>query len=264
MGVRLEHADGATGTPLWAGMKPDSTFECPQATPGKYWLIAEVENLITRVPVTVGEGGLDGLEIRLAPKPKVRLVVHAPGSKQVDVILRQADSSTGMAFAANHTDSGVFLEPQYSGRFWVVTRSEYCPLKGEFGKTDPLTQTIDITDGSEATLELWFSDQCGSMNAEIIAAGKPLPNARTAILLSGTPDVPGDLFLGSADEKGIFGFFGMPAGKYLLWAWNEDEEWNGDVADLPEMATRATAVEVKVGETAKVQVPVMSFGEGSR
>jgi hypothetical protein len=75
------------------------------------------------------------------------------------------------------------------------------------------------------------------------AEGNPVPQARTPILLTGTPEDPGDSYIETADEQGRFSYEGMTPGSYKVWAWREADEWDGDLATPRELAPRATVIE---------------------
>jgi hypothetical protein len=245
------------------------TFRIENALPGRYWLSANAtrnENgvqtqLAARVPLTVGDSTVADVELTLAPLPAVDVVIHAPADAgAISVALRDADEPLGGETGAQRqADGSLRIALQHSGRYWLVARTPLCSTAAHLGKADALDHALDIVPGMKDPLEVTFSHQCGDIRATVIdQTGKPVPNARLLILLSGTLDDPGDLDLITTDDDGSMVYNGLTPGKYPLWAWTEAEEWNGAVDDLPALKDRQTTVEVASGDKVKVQVPLLS------
>ena len=96
---------------------------------------------------------------------------------------------------------------EHSGRYWLVIRTPLCPSAARLGEADALYHALEIAPGMRETLEVSISRDCGEIQATAIdQAGKPVPTARMLILMSGTPDDPGDLFLAKTDEEGIMSY----------------------------------------------------------
>jgi len=271
LGVQLQPRDpSAAGSAFYSQAAGEAhEFQFANVVPGRYWVSANgssniegIETVLTaRVPVTVGDSGLIGIELTLAPQNAIDVVMHAPKHEgEITVGLRDADEPfAGSSDAQKQADGSLRITLQYPGRYWLVTRTQLCPSGANLGKVDANDRPIDITPGMNATLDVTFTDQCGEINGTVVDSdGKPVPKARNLILLTGTPDEPGDLFLTSAEADGTFFYNGLKPGTYYLWAWNESDEWNGSVPDLSEIKARKTAVEIKGVENVKIQVPLTS------
>lgn len=245
------------------------TFRIEDVLPGRYWLSANAtgnENGVqmqfaARVPLTTGDSPVADVELTLAPLPAIDVVIHAPADAgAISIALRDADEPLGGETGAQRqADGSLRIALQHSGRYWLVARTPLCSTAAHLGKADALDHALDIVPGMKDPLEVTFSNQCGEIRATIVdSTGKPVPNARLLILLSGTTDDPGDLDLITADDGGRMLYNGLTPGKYALWAWTEAEEWNGAVDDLTALKDRQTTVEVAAGDKVKVQVPLLS------
>lgn len=269
--VQLQPVEQSTNVrPAGAQAQGDAhAFRIENVLPGRYWLSANAtrnENgvqtqLAARVPLTVGDSAVADVELTLAPLPEVNVVIHAPADAgAISVGLRDADEPLGSATEAQRqADGALRIALQHSGRYWLVARTPLCSTAAHLGKADALDHALDIVPGMKDTLEVTFSDQCGEIRATTVdSTGKPVPNARLLILLSGTLEDPGDLDLIATGDDGSMLYNGLTPGKYALWAWTEAEEWNGAVDDLPALKDRQTTVEVASGDKVKVQVPLLS------
>ncbi len=252
------------------------TFQIQNVVPGRYWASAQASvtdngvqtPLAARVQLTVGDSPVGDVELTLEPLPAIHVVLHAPkDAGAISVGLRDVDEPFGMATdAQKETDGSLRIALQHSGRYWLVTRTPLCLTAARMGKADALDHALEIAPGMKGTLDVTFSDRCGEIEATVIdQAGKPVPKARTLILISGTLEDPGDLDLGTASDDGVMSYNGMTPGQYSLWAWNEADEWNGDIEDLAALKTRQTVIKIEAGEKAKVQVPLLNaFRQGNQ
>ncbi len=233
-------------------------FEFARVSPGNYWLDAQATSaegkpLMARVPIQAGGADIQGLDVALAPAPRIDVVVDAPGSKGVTVGLRNAEDGS-QSIAQLEQDGTLRFPALFPGRYWLFTRSELCQRSAKLGGQDIGTRPFQIAEDATATLRLAFTDQCGRIDGEVVSEGKPVPRARTLLLITGTPENAGDYLVESSDEEGKFSYWGLPPGKYSLWEWKESAEWNGDAGDLKSMADRRTVVELKAGEVTKVRI----------
>jgi len=252
------------------------TFEIANVPPGRYWVTARTSRndngvltpLIARTPRTVGDSPVGGVELTLQPFPAIDVVLHAPGDAgEVTVGLRDADDPLGVATEAQRqADGSLRIALQHSGRYWLVTRTPLCPSAARLGEADALYHALEIAPGMRETLEVSISRDCGEIRAMAIdPAGKPVPQARMLILLSGKPDDPGDLLLAMAGEDGIMNYSGLTPGRYPLWAWSDSDDSIGAVADLGALKARQTVVEIGAGEKADARVPLLSaIGQASK
>ena len=269
--VQLQSADqsGALRNLFGQTTNDTHTFEIQNVLPGKYWATTQgfqmdkgvQTQFAGRVPLTVGDSDVSNLELTLEPVPGIDVIVHAPPKADaITVGLRDADDPFGSPMdAQKQTDGSLRIALQHVGRYWLVTRTELCLSAAHLGNADAKDHALLIAPGTKDALEVSFTDQCGEIRGTVMdKAGKPVPNARNLILLSGTPDDPGDLFLASTDESGTFFYNGLIPGKYFLWAWNDDAEWNGELEDLRSMKDRQTVVEIQAGEKANVRIPLLN------
>jgi hypothetical protein len=275
--VQLQPMEAAAPRDLFGQTTPEThTFEIANVLPGRYWVTAQTSRndngvrtpLIARTPLTVGDSPVGGVELTLQPFPAIDVVLHAPGDAgEVTVGLRDADDPLGVATEAQRqADGSLRIALQHSGRYWLVIRTPLCPSAARLGEADALYHALEIAPGMRETLELSISRDCGEIRAMAIdQAGKPVPEARMLILMSGTPDDPGDLLVAMAGEDGIMSYSGLTPGRYSFWAWSDSDDWNGAVADLGALKARQTVVEIGAGEKADAQVPLLSaIGQASK
>ena len=86
-----------------------------------------------------------------------------------------------------------------------------------------------------------------------------VPRARLAILVSGSPKNPGDVFVDPTDDDGKYIITGLAAGDYRLWAWKQEDEESGRIGSLGEIARQGHRVRLKRGETKDVDLRVMKI-----
>ncbi len=250
----------------------DHGFQVQSVLPGTYWVVTQssqdIHGLPTqfgaRLPLTVRDSDVGGVELTLEPLPAIDVVIHAPkDSGAITVGLRAADETFSEPNEAQQqTDGRLRILLPHSGRYWLVTRTELCPSSARIGKVDAKDHAVVIAPGTKETLEISFTDQCGEIRGTVIdEAGKPVPKARNLILMSGTPEDPGDLFVATTGEDGSFFYNGLIPGAYSMWAWDEDDEWNGALEGLEALKSKQTVVRVRAGEKVKVQISMLRVGK---
>jgi len=273
--IQLQPMEPSAGPRLFFGRTTGAThaFQIANVPPGRYWLTAQTPTndngaqspMAARVPLTVGDSPVGDLELTLAPPPAIDVVVHAPSDAgAVTVGLRDADDPLGVATnAQTQADGSLRIALQHGGRYWLAVRTPLCPNAARLGKAEALYHALEIAPGMRETLDVSITRDCGDVRAAAVdRAGKPVPRARLLILVSGTPDDPGDFDVEGAGDDGIISFNGFTPGKYSLWAWSDSDDWNGAIDDLAALKARQTVVEIAAGEKADVRVRVLSaFGQ---
>jgi hypothetical protein len=231
--------------------------------PGNYWLQATTYNpsIRGRVAVSVTAGGPNVFELPVGPPPVVRLDVAVPPGFDRNAIriglhdaddpgAPLADSNTRLSQGEQTDPSKITLS--YPGRYWLVTRTELCPTSASVGTFDLLAQPLRIRAGETMTLHLKFDKNCATVEGRVMDGAKAAPGARVAVLLSGSPQDPGDVLVDTAGDEGEFRFTGMSAGNCWLWAWRRDDEANGKIESLARIASQGRMVRATVGETKSV------------
>jgi hypothetical protein len=220
--------------------------------PGRYWLQAETQTqtLTGRIDVVVTPQGVNTFEIPLGAHPVVKLDISGPPGfdpKKISIGLHEAgpaaagspliDSDSARLYSAAPDPSRITI--RFPGRYWLVVRSEQCPV------------------GETTTAHLKFDNHCAVIRGVVKSATKPVPDARVAILISGTPQDPGDVLVASAGENGEFSFTGMTPGAYWLWAWTEDDEVSGRIDSLAVIASQGRFVRVPADQTQPVDLTLL-------
>jgi hypothetical protein len=251
----------------------DQSFRIPNVLPGRYRLTAQAhfngkpDRDLPSATLILDVADSDRtVDITLAEPLRITVTTHAPPHKdQITAGLRPADDPGGPVYQAESQPDGSMLIPvPYPGRYWLVTRTTLCPSGARLEQpgtdrlAEALNHAIQITPGLRANLDLTFTADCGEIKGTVLdSSGKPVPRGRHLILMTGTPDDPGDLFLDSADDHGEFSYSGLPPGKYVMWAWPEADEWDGVLASLRDLAAQQTVIDVLPNQTATVKLPLL-------
>jgi hypothetical protein len=196
------------------------------------------------------------LDVTVPPgydKSAARIGLHDGNDPGAFVI----DSNTQLTQGAPTNQSVITVH--YPGRYWLVTRSELCPSSATAGNINLLTQPLTLMAGQSVTLRAKFQKTCAVVSGQVKSGANPAPGARVAILISGSPQDPGDVLVYSADERGEFKFTGLAAGSYWLWAWRQDDEESGYIDSLGEVAGQGLMVHLAVGETKGVELHLLQI-----
>ena len=264
-GVMLSREGGFEGEqPLVASVGTEGKFAFRGVPPGEYRLEASVTRqsgdgflLIGRLPVEVAGGGTQEIELPLAPPVFFNVVIHGVPAvpERLTVGLRSQWDTT---WADSNAGGPLHFTSLVNGPYWLVTRTDphTCVQSAKVGEQDALGGPIAIHGAGQ--LDLTLSTHCGGIQARAVSDGKPVPDAKVLLLVSGSPKDPGNLLHDFADDEGEAYFDGLKPGRYLLWAWTVDTA-GGFVgpADLAGAAAKATEVTVTAGEPVKVDVTVI-------
>jgi len=250
------------------------TFGFRGVPAGRYRLEASVMTpvegqqvqLKAAMQVDVGGSDIDGLELTLEPGSTVTAMLHGMAENHIEpndvqLTLRQKESSNGMHGPNKADDGSISFGPLAAGTYWLVTRTEgrVCVQSAKLGDRDVLDSPFTVGAGADVRLDVNVSRDCGGIQLRAVSNGEPVPSAKVVLLLSGTPKDPGDLIEDYTNDQGEYTFTGLTPGRYLLWTWSVDEAgaYLGP-ASLAEVQQRATAVEVKAGEPAAIDVPLLN------
>jgi hypothetical protein len=251
----------------------DHSFHIPNVLPGRYRLIAQAHSNgqpdrdLPSATVILDLADSDrAVDLTLTEPLHITAAIHAPPhDDKITVGLRPADDPGAPTYEAeSQPDGGLLIPLPYAGRYWLITRGTLCPSDarleqpGVEQKADAKDYAVQINPGLRANLDVTFTSDCGKIQGTVVdSSGKPVPNARHLILLTGTPDDPGDLLLASADDHGAFSYYGLIPGKYLMWAWSDADEWDGLLASLHDLAPQQTVIEVLPKQTATVKLRLL-------
>jgi hypothetical protein len=240
-------------------------FLVPHVPAGEYIIDARSDTGFARIPLSVAGEFVD-VELAMRPLAAIEVAFHSPRGKTLanDISPLGLIPATGerrTIFAQKQSDGSQHFDPLPPGDYWLQTRSSNntCIVAVTLNNRNVLHRLLRIETGARLQLDLTLSDQCGAIDVQVDASVTPFPVTRLVVLLSGTPDAPGDpwtdILLGNQYDITL-----LPAGHYLLWAWPDDyfSPYNGP-RSLQSVAKYATAIDLHEGERAKVRIPLLGL-----
>ena len=268
--------DSAPAGRVFDSVNPDPathSFRFARILPGRYHISAQAHTRgkpdrdLPNATTTLSVGDSDQVvDLTLASPPRITATVHTPPhDSQIDVSLRAADDPHHPTYDAElQPDGTLFFPVPYPGRYWLITRGHLCPADvrveelGHPSKSEIQSHGIQILTSMRANLDITFTATCGGIEGTAVdSTGKPLALVSQLILLAGTAEDPGDLMQTYSGEDGSFGFEGLAPGKYPLWAVSEDDDWDGILPALSDLASQQTVVEVLPHRTTSIKLPLV-------
>jgi hypothetical protein len=150
------------------------------------------------------------IDLTLTQPLQVTATIQAPThTENITVALRPADDPGAQMYFAQPGEVQTIPIP-YAGRYWLTTRAPtHCPALARVGrlgvdaeKLDAKDHAIQLSAGVQYTLDVTFTSDCGTIEGKVVdAASKVVLKSRQLILLSGTPEDPGDLLTNSARAR---------------------------------------------------------------
>jgi hypothetical protein len=173
---------------------------------------------------------MDAIELVLQPTGEIEVALHGPENNKPDLDavslgLRSTTQEQSVIQWANSVQGGPLRLTIPPGSYWLLTRSKdkMCVQSAKLGTHEALHETLRVTSGAAARLEVTVSPHCGIIKGRVMSNDQPVPVAKVLLLLSGSAKNPGDLVTGFTDDRGDFSFPALPFGRYQLWAWSVDE-----------------------------------------
>lgn len=257
---------------------PDGKFELRGVLPGLYKLRArfkkEGEEEWASRSVAVGSGGVEGLELTLAPAPSFnghfRVDGDPPGTdfSKFVVQLRPADRVSGNVMFAEKANGGgtVRITDLPPGRFRVVMSN----LPGFYlkevlwGGQEIPNRVVDITAGSAQQVEMIVGRNAATVTGSVYLRdpATPFPKA-IVVLLPRDKNRAEDEFAylwTSADDSGRFAIRNAPPGEYLAFAWEKIDVTNNafmDPAFMASVTTLGVRLSLAEGDNVTVEIPVV-------
>jgi hypothetical protein len=250
---------------------PEERWRIRNVPPGRFNLLGvgnepgslEDTPSFARIPIVVES---QPLTFELHPEKTGKLKVHLHGSDG-----RSLSEGASVAFVrltgrtrvdVRYGEGYYIIDP---GDYWISIRpnAPFCAVFQTLTGATLRNGKITVTPGMSATLDVELGTGCGTVDVRAVSNGDAVPFASFLLLVSGTPQEPGDVLTGSVDAHGHATIPRVPPGRYWLWMWvpSGDGYLGPDLAG--EMA-RAVEVVVGAGQHAPVSVdPIRSAG-GSR
>ena len=273
--VRLRREPSVNGLDLpWNASTDDQhTFALQDIPSGDYLLELESQQrnpdgsgppAFARIPVSLS-GGTRELEVAMKAAVTLAIVFHSPQG----ATLAPNVVSVGLIPATGDPTVIQLLKPDGSrnydalaeGAYWLQTRTSNstCIAAATLDGKDVLHRRLSLSSGANMRLDLTLSQHCAGIEGKIISPLDSFPVTRLVVLLSGTPEEPGDPWADIFTEA-EFSVSLLPAGSYWIWAWAEDASspFTGPES-LKAAAKYATRVDVKDGESKKVSIPLLGL-----
>jgi protocatechuate 3,4-dioxygenase beta subunit len=283
LGVRLvRDSEFSSDPPLFTTAGEDGTFAFRGVLPGNWRLEADAswqepdgtrKSLLARLPIEVGSANVDGMDVPLDPAGVIDVVLHSlEGEKispeRVQLGLRPTVARSGnMQWAQPDPPAPFRFSALAAGSYRLVTRTNAttCIESATMGEQDVLHGTVTATSGMTARLDVTVSRDCGEIKGRVVREGKPVPDAKVLLLLSGSATEPDDLLADYANEQGEIQFVGLAPGRYRLWAWHVDSfgSFVGP-ASLDGAEEQSAVVQVDRGKHVTIDVPLLRQEGGLR
>ena len=237
---------------------------------GSYWLRATSFNRTygAKAAVSINLKRPNIVDLQLGAMPVVDLDVTVPPGyekRQVRVGFHDADDpGSSIIDLRTQLTSGAPTDPAkirfpYPGRYWLVARTELCASAASAGEVDLLNQPLTVKVDQTITVHIRFEKTCASIRGHVTSKGAAVPRARLAILVSGSPKDPGDVYVATAGEMGEYYLTGLNAGTYRMWSWRPDDEELGAIGSLAEIARKAHRVQLKPGQLKSIDIRILKI-----
>ncbi|HUB83946.1 MAG TPA: carboxypeptidase-like regulatory domain-containing protein [Bryobacteraceae bacterium] len=260
-------------TNQWFGQFPDAAFNSTQGSftlravpPGRYLLQARTfarnnqSSLFAELPLEVGSSDIDDVDVDLGAQATVDVAVHGvEDARGLDATLRAAGGTPRGPSQSGDNDFQFQGVPPGSYHLILHTPHDSCVQSVRLGDTELRGDALSVAGSAAMHIEVALTRTCGKVRVRAVRDGQAIPGAKVVLLVSGTPDDPGDLKEELTDDEGGFTFSGLSPGHYLVWAWAvEGAGAMAGPASLAAVAPKATAVDVTAGDPVNVDVPLLS------
>lgn len=259
--VSLVPASGRMQMGLSARVGTDGNFDVTNVVPGAYTLTAATGQpngrFTARVPVQVGSGDVDGIQLHLAPGLTVTgtvKVISAVGRKiekpQYTALLRSSDPSLG-ATQGNWDESKMIFTMTdvvpSSYRFEFSAPAPFYVKSATMGGRDITSSEVTIADGA-GTIEVVLSDDGGAVEGDVSSDDG---SVAAWILLARDGGSPRN---SRTDAKGHFKIDTIPPGDYKVYAWDDNSKVEYANPEWMRRHAKGVAVTVLPGQTAAVNL----------
>jgi hypothetical protein len=286
--IRGRAVDGRTGEPMRNAMlrvqvrgslsfprvffrnvrtQQNGTFDAPGVASGSYVLIGQMEELLARQAVDVGDHDVDDVLVVLRPPLEisgtVRLEGNPPAAErrgQMRVNLTAIENGGGAGSVVN-ADGSFTLKVTPAVYLINPSCDAGAYLKSmHFGDQDVSGGKIDLTQQSSGALNIVCASDVGQIRGSVQNENGE-PAAEVMITIAPDDEHQGRLDLHyqlMSDQNGKFDYHNIAPGDYKVFAW---ESVDYEMMQLPEFRkafeSRAASATIPPGGNASVQVKVI-------
>lgn len=246
---------------LAAPIHPDGTFVIRGVAPGPYTISARSaqfdDRLMAVAPVDVGNGDVDGIQLRLQAGVVVTgtlKIVSPLGKKpekpQYSLFLKSSDGTVRPGISGwDDTRTSFSIDDVMPGNY----RVEFSPpapfyLKSAtLGGHDMVASEVPIGPGATA-IELVISDDGGIIEGDVSVDDAPI-SGWVVLERNGIPSRNA-----ATDSKGHFRIDALPPGDYQAYAWDDNTKVEYANPEWMKRNGKGVAASVAPGQTAQVKL----------
>jgi len=218
-----------------------------------------------RVPLSLA-GERREIEVNPQAAATMAIAFHSPAGTSlaanvVSVGLIPATGDATLIEPHKQGEGSQVFDALAEGTYWLQTRTtnSTCIVAATLDGKNVLQRLLRTTSGAKMRLDLTLSQHCAAIEGKIVSPLETFPATRLMVLLSGTPAEPGDPWTDIFTEA-EFSVSLLSPGRYWVWAWAEDASspFSGPES-LKAAAKYATMIDVKEGESRKVEIPLFGL-----
>jgi len=250
----------------------DGHFEIANVRPGSYVLFASQNGpngRYTRMPIQVGGGHLDGLEIALQPPIQLTGTIVAESGtldvSNVQIHLQQNEGiPMGGSGSGRNLKNSAFTIGSLSPLKYRLNVSGlpqgYFIKSVQYGQQDITETDLDLSGGAAGELKILVASGAPQLQGVVQnEKGEPAAQATVTLIPDGRLASFPEMFrIANSDQLGAFTFAGLRPGAYRVMAWEEIEPGaQQDPEFIKPFESRAATVKLEQNGQETVQLKVI-------
>jgi carboxypeptidase family protein len=266
------------GRNLGAPQGRDGKFEIRGVTPGAYNLMAQYFDGTTRyssrIPVNVGNGNLEDVDVTLQPGLDVSGTVRIEGDTEsklgsLNIILQPKEFGPMVGGGSSRIkDDGSFMLKNVSpdtyramvfGGQGVYTKSVYV------GQQEAKNGEIMIPEGTPPPITVVLSANGGQVSGQVKAEKEGAARGAMVVLVPSAEHREDQQYfkVTSLDQYGKFSLTAIPPGDYTLYAWDgaDTGAWQ-DPEFLARYQNKGKSLSIKEKDSVTAEVELLKVDEG--
>jgi uncharacterized surface anchored protein len=232
--LMLIHTTGLNHGSMQNAGTAGGVFEFRNVAPGNYVIQAlpfrdapggGPAKLTAHVPVTVGEGDLEGVQVALTPGAEIPGSVKLGDSRFSQSLSVMLEPSNGAGVDNNaQVRDGAFAFHSVAPTLYHVEIQNlldgYCLKSMRFGGRELVRRELDLSAGGGGTLEILLSAKPATIGGTVRNSnGEPVADATVNVWTKDDPDI----HTARTDASGHFSLRNFAPGEYRVIAWEQIE-----------------------------------------